>query len=149
MDDFRSNQARVLFTANYHDAFECLETCPKYNRATASLFSDENEMSKLLTFVANTTTDPVTETFYKDITASQIWLGKRYVQRRCKLEPIIIYVNFLKKGTSQLRGCGVITTQVRILSQYQDLGGPARGGLMRTVASWWQSGMAGYLGSAK
>ena len=77
MDDSRSNKAQVLFTANYYDAFECLETCPKYNRARASLFSDETEMSKLLTFVANTTTDPVTETFYKDITASQIWLGMR------------------------------------------------------------------------
>lgn len=77
MDYRRSNKAQVLFTANYYDAFECLETCPKYNRARASLFSDETEMAKLLTFVANTTTDPVTETFYKDITASQVWLGMR------------------------------------------------------------------------
>ena len=145
MDDSRSNKAQVLFTANYYDAFECLETCPKYNRARASIFSDETEMSKLLTFVANTTTDPVTETFYKDITASQIWLGMRYVHRRCRLEPILIFA----QGISQRRGCGVITTQVRILTQYQALGGPARGGLRRTVASWWPSGMAGYLGSAK
>ena len=68
---------QTLLTTNYVNAFDCLETCPKYNRARAFVFSDETEMKKQLEFVLNTTTDPVTGTMYKDVRVQQTWLGIR------------------------------------------------------------------------
>ena len=67
----------VLFNTIYSNAFHCMETCQKYNRARSPFFSDKTEMDKLLGFLVNTTLDPVTKTLYKDSYASTIWLPIR------------------------------------------------------------------------
>ena len=60
------------------DSVQCMETCLKYNRAQAPLFRDQEEVQGLLTWVTNTTTDPVTNIKYQDIASSLvIWLAMR------------------------------------------------------------------------
>ena len=60
------------------DSVQCMETCLKYNRAQAPVFRDKEEVRGLLTWVTNTTTDPVTNIKYQDIVSSLvIWLAIR------------------------------------------------------------------------
>ena len=76
-NDFRSNNARVLLNTVFTNAFNCFDTCKKYNRAQSPMFSDENGMKRLFGFLTNTTTDPVTKLFYKDSITSTVWLPIR------------------------------------------------------------------------
>ena len=76
-NNFRSDKTMVLLNTVYTRAFDCFETCKKYNRAQSPMFSDKKDMERLFSFLTNTTTDPVTKHFYKDIITSSVWLPIR------------------------------------------------------------------------
>ena len=60
------------------DSGQCMDTCLKYNRAQAPLFRDQGELRGLVTWVTNTTTNPETNSKYRDIASSGlIWLAMR------------------------------------------------------------------------
>ena len=75
----RYDKARVLFNTIIEDAFVCFENCLSYNRAQAPIFADKEEMTELMTWVVNTTTDPVTAQFYKDVVSPTFWLPLRFI----------------------------------------------------------------------
>ena len=76
-NDYRSDKSRVLLNTVSTNAFDCFETCKKYNRAQSPMFSDKKDMERLFSFLTNTTTDPVTKLFYKDSITSTVWLPMR------------------------------------------------------------------------
>ena len=67
-----------MFNTIYTDATRCLDTCLKCNRAQAPIFTDQEEMTELMTWAVNTTMDPVNNTNYKDIKSASFWLPIRY-----------------------------------------------------------------------
>ena len=67
-----------MFNTIYTDATRCLDTCLKCNRAQAPIFTDQEEMTELMTWAVNTTTDPTTKIFYKDVVSQAFWLPIRY-----------------------------------------------------------------------
>ena len=70
------DKSRVLFNAM--DSAQCMETCLKYNEAQAPLPRDQGEVRGLVTWFINTTTDPETNTKYRDIVSSgAFWLPMR------------------------------------------------------------------------
>ena len=70
------DKSRVLF--NSMDSGQCMETCLKYNEAQAPLFRDPVELRGLVTWAINTTTNPDTNTKYRDIVSSgAFWLPMR------------------------------------------------------------------------
>ena len=66
----------VLFNTVW-DAAQCMETCEKYG-ARAPIFSNEEELSQLLTWHKNTTQDPITNNFYEELESAMWWLPMRY-----------------------------------------------------------------------
>ena len=76
-NDFSSEKSMVLLNTVYTSAFDCFETCKKYNRAQSSMFSDKSEMESFFSFLTKTTTDPVTNNFYKDSLTTTVWLPMR------------------------------------------------------------------------
>ena len=63
------------------DAVQCLDTCQKYNRAQAPIFSDQEEMTEMVTWALNTTTDPLTNTLHEGVQYSAtFWLPIRFEQ---------------------------------------------------------------------
>ena len=71
--------SRVLF--NTHAVSEqwavCMETCTKYRRAMAPSFSSLEEMQELVTWLWDTTTDPVTNILYADAKGRAVWIPFR------------------------------------------------------------------------
>ena len=67
-----------MFNTIYTDAKYCFETCLNYNRAQASIFTDQVEMTELITLAKNITMDPVTNTHYKDVVSTSFWLPIRF-----------------------------------------------------------------------
>ena len=65
----RPDKARILFETPAEDGIKCLDTCLKYNRAQAPIFSDQAEFDELLSWTINTSMDPVTKIFFKDVGA--------------------------------------------------------------------------------
>ena len=71
----RTDKARVLFETIATDGIKCLDTCAKYNQAQAPIFSDQVEFDELVSWLTNTTRDPVTKLFYKDVIGGAFWVG--------------------------------------------------------------------------
>ena len=61
---YRSDKARVLFETRATDGVKCLDKCQQYNRAQAPIFSDQANFDELVSWVINTTMDPVTKHQY-------------------------------------------------------------------------------------
>ena len=72
---FRPDTARVLFETLYSDGIKCLDTCLKYNRAQAPIFSDQATFDELVSWAINTTVNPVTKAYFKDVVSATFWIG--------------------------------------------------------------------------
>ena len=55
-----------------------METCLKYNRAQAPIFTDQEELTELLTWTFKTTRDPVTRALFEDLESGAYWLPIRH-----------------------------------------------------------------------
>ena len=56
-----------------------MDTCPKYNRAMVTTFTDKEELGELLQWISDTTTDPDSGTLYPDAFTPAIWVPYRLV----------------------------------------------------------------------
>ena len=72
--------SRVLF--NTYDVAAkwkgCMDTCSKYDRAMAPSFKSQDEMEELLTWLYETTTDPVSDKLYPEALGRGLWIGFRF-----------------------------------------------------------------------
>ena len=68
-----------MFNTIYTDTNHCFETCLNYNKAQAPIFTDQVEMTELITWAKNTTMDPETNTYYKDVVSATFWLPIRFI----------------------------------------------------------------------
>ena len=71
--------SRVLFNTHAVSGqwAVCMETCTKYRRAMAPSFSSLGELQELVTWLYDTTTDPVTNMYYADAKGRGVWLPFR------------------------------------------------------------------------
>ena len=72
--------SRVLFNTHAVSGqwAVCMETCTKYGRAMAPSFSSLAEMQELVTWLYDTTTDPVTNMLYADAKGRGLWIPFRW-----------------------------------------------------------------------
>ena len=56
-----------------------MDTCPKYNRAMVSTFTDKEELEGLIQWLFDTTIDPASGNLYPDAFTPLIWLPFRLV----------------------------------------------------------------------
>ena len=71
--------SRVLFNTHAVSGqwSVCMETCTKYGRAMAPSFSSLEEMQELVTWLWDTSTDPVTNILYADAKGRAVWIPFR------------------------------------------------------------------------
>ena len=55
-----------------------METCPKYNRAMVTSFTNNEELKELLDWISDTTIDPASGTLYPDAHTPSIWIPFRF-----------------------------------------------------------------------
>ena len=55
----RPAMSRIMFNTHAPDWLQCMNQCPKYNRAKAPSFINKEEMEDLATWAINTTIDPI------------------------------------------------------------------------------------------
>ena len=78
----RPLKERILFESHAADGIKCLDTCAKYNRAQAPIFSDQATFDELLSWAINTTSDPVTKQLYPGVMGTAFWIGITYLSEK-------------------------------------------------------------------
>ena len=75
----RSSMSRVLFNTVATDWRVCMDSCSKYNGATAPSFRDQAELEQLLAWATSVTTDPASGQEYTDVVSGIFWVPHRRV----------------------------------------------------------------------
>ena len=75
----RTGMSRVKFPTHTSEWVKCMEMCPKYERAIVPSFTTKVEMDNLITWLYETTTDPISGTHYPDVIGKAMWLPFREV----------------------------------------------------------------------
>ena len=75
----RTGMSRVKFPTHTSEWVKCMEMCPKYERAIVPSFTTKAEMDNLITWLYETTTDPISGTHYPDVIGKAMWLPFREV----------------------------------------------------------------------
>ena len=57
-----------------------MDTCPKYDRAMVTTFTDKEELEELMQWLFDLTIDPASGNLYPDAYTPLIWLPFRLVQ---------------------------------------------------------------------
>ena len=69
--------SRVKFNTYAFEWSQCMEMCPKYDRAMVPSFTNQEEYDKLIAWALKTTTDPVTNELYPDTFCACLWIPFR------------------------------------------------------------------------
>ena len=69
--------SRVKFNTYAFEWSQCMEMCPKYDRAMVPSFTNQEEYDELIAWALQTTTDPVTNELYPDAFCACLWIPFR------------------------------------------------------------------------